>query len=94
MYNGLPIRILGDDADGNLILPFTKGAGSEAYMYILAFGEEENIYGLMGAGGMIDVVDFGETEAAPGHMGRIEFYPGLVCANKYALVRIDDVLAA
>jgi hypothetical protein len=93
-YQGIPFVIMGDGPDGAPILPVTETAGGDAMtggaatsIYLCAFGDEENIFGILGAGGTMDVQDFGETEAAPGHMGRIEFYPGMVNLSPYALVR-------
>jgi hypothetical protein len=93
-YQGIPFAIMGDGPDGKQILAQTELAdgsdpegGDSTSIYLCAFGDEENIFGILGAGGTMDVVDFGETEAAPGHMGRIEFYPGLVNLSPYALVR-------
>ena len=56
-------------------------------MYFVSFGEDENVYGLSGLGGSMEVSDFGETEAAPGHLGRVEWYPGLAIDNPFSIVR-------
>ena len=47
-------------------------------IYAIAFGTDENVYGILGLGGSFDVKDFGETEAAPGHLGRVEVYEAIV----------------
>lgn len=93
-YNGVPIRIIGDDKDGNAILDFdeTQGSSSEtASIYSISFGTDENVYGILGLGGSFDVVDFGETEASPGHMGRVECYPGVVVANSFSVARLKGI---
>lgn len=94
-YNDTPIRLIGDDKDGNAILDFNEDDGSANLdtmsIYLIAFGEDENVFGLSGAGGSIDVADFGETEAAPGHLGRVEWYPGVAIANPYSVVRISRI---
>lgn len=94
-YNGTPIRIIGDDASGNPILDFNEDDGAANFdtmsMYLIAYGTDENVFGLSGAGGSIEVMDFGETEAAPGHLGRVEWYPGVAIANPYSVVRITRI---
>lgn len=90
-YNGVPIRIIGDDKDGSAILDFDEdpgdGTSDTSSIYSIAFGTDDNVYGILGLGGSFDVVDFGETEASPGHMGRVECYPGVVVANSFSVVR-------
>ena len=97
-WNGVGIRIIGDDRTGSAILDFdeTKGSssGTVSSLYMVAFGEEENIHGLMGAGGTFEVVDFGETEASPGPLGRVEAYPGICIANPYRVVRVYGITHA
>lgn len=93
MWDGIPIRILGDDKDGNLILDFDETTGSSSVttsLYFVKFGEDF-VSGLLGAGGSMEVKDFGEQEASPGHMGRIEFYPGLAIFDKHSIVRLSGL---
>lgn len=78
-WNGIPLMVTGDGPDGKPIQDDTD-------IFMMATGDEENVFGILGAGGTMDVEDFGETEAAPGHLGRIEFYPGMVNLSPYALV--------
>tara|TARA_R100000458_G_C8273471_1_gene248368 strand:+ start:1066 stop:2004 length:939 start_codon:yes stop_codon:yes gene_type:complete len=96
-YNGVPIRIIGDDKSGAAILDFDETQGSSnvtSSIYALAFGTDENVYGILGLGGSFDVVDFGETEASPGHLGRVEVYPGVVIANSFSAVRLHGITNA
>jgi len=96
IYNGVPIRIVGDDEGGTAILGHDETQGSSAVassIYAMAFGTDENVYGILGLGGSFDVVDFGETEAAPGHLGRVEVYPGIVVANSFSVCRLAGVTA-
>ena len=90
-WNGIPVRIIGDDKDGSAILGYDEDPGDGASdctsIYYIAFGEDENVTGLLGLGGSFDVVDFGETESAPGHMGRVELYPGVAIYNPLSIVR-------
>ena len=97
IYNGVPIRIIGDDIGGTPILSHTETQGSSSVassIYAIAFGTDENVYGILGLGGSFDVVDFGETEAAPGHLGRVEVYPGIVVSNSFSVCRLAGVTVA
>ena len=97
MYNGTPIRIIGDDKSGNAILDFDEDQGSSSVtssIYAMAFGTDENVYGILGLGGSFDVKDFGETESAPGHLGRVEVYPGIVIANSFSVARLHGITNA
>lgn len=98
MYNDVPIRIIGDDRTGAAILDFDEdpgdGTSDTTSIYLVAFGEDENVYGLSGLGGSMEVRDFGEQESAPGHMGRVEWYPGLAIDNPYSVVRLYGVTQA
>ncbi|MFL0773154.1 MAG: major capsid protein [Prochlorococcus sp.] len=94
-YNGVPIRIIGDDISGTPILSHTETKGTSSLcssIYAIAFGTDENVYGILGLGGSFDVVDFGETEAAPGHLGRVEVYPGVVVSNSFSVCRLSGML--
>ena len=97
-YNDIPIRIIGDDKDGNPILGFDEDPGDDtpdtSSLYLIAFGVEENVCGLAGVGGSLDVRDFGETEAAPQHLGRVEWYPGVAVWNPYSVVRVHGITQA
>lgn len=93
-WNGIPMSIIGDDETGTAILGFDETVGGStdcSSLYFVRYGADEFVTGLMGAGGHFEVVDFGETEAAPGHMGRIEFYPGVAIFNQYAIVRVGGL---
>ncbi|HEX7099349.1 MAG TPA: hypothetical protein VF377_08900 [Acidimicrobiia bacterium] len=91
MYNDVPLRIIGDDREGNAILDFDEGGINGGSLYLVSWGEDENVFGLSGLGGSFDVRDFGEIEAAPGHLGRVEWYPGIAIANPYSIVRIANI---
>ena len=90
-YNDTPMRIIGDDIDGSALLGFDEDPGDAtsdtASIYYVSFGEDENVYGLSGLGGSMEVQDFGETQSAPGHLGRVEWYPGLAIDNPFSIVR-------
>jgi hypothetical protein len=95
MYNGVPYRFIGDDIDGSPILDFDEDPGDAtsdtASLYFIKFGTDEDVYGLSGLGGSFEVQDFGETQAAPGHLGRVEWYPGLAIDNPYSVVRLYGI---
>jgi hypothetical protein len=94
-WNGIPMRIIGDDKNGTAILGFDEDPGDAtsdtASIYFIAFGADDNVCGLAGAGGSMEVRDFGETEQAPGHLGRVEWYPGLAIYNPYSVVRFSGI---
>jgi hypothetical protein len=92
-WNDVPLRIIGDDETATAILGLDEplqpggGANSACSMYFIRYGEDL-VSGLLGMGGSFEVQDFGETEAAPGHLGRLEWYPGVAVFDKYAIVRV------
>lgn len=97
-WNGIPLTILGDcrDASGNTVatLPFTEDPGDAvtdcSSIYFVRLGEDD-VTGLLGKGGSFDVRDFGETQAGPQHLGRLEWYPGLAIFNRYSIVRLSSI---
>lgn len=93
-WNDIPLRIIGDDAVGDPILGWDETVGGDTTtgsLYLVSFGDGDGVTGLLGFGGSWEAKDFGETEAAPGHMGRVEIYPGIAVFNKYALVRVAGI---
>lgn len=93
-YNGIPINIIERlDSEGTF-LDFDETAGSSnvtASIYLLRFGDEF-IRGIQGEGGSVEVKDFGEIQSAPGHLGRIEWYPGLTVQHPRAAARLRGIL--
>lgn len=97
LWNGIPLRIIGDDKDGAAILDFDETRGSSnvtTSLYMVSFGDGEGLTGLLGLGGAFEVVDFGETENAPGHLGRVEAYPGVAIFNPHSVVRLAGITNA
>jgi hypothetical protein len=95
-YGGVPMHIIERDDDASTFLDFdeTQGASSvTASIYMIRFGEDY-VLGLQGAGGEMEVKDFGETEAAPGHLGRIEWYPGMAVHHPRAMARLKGITNA
>jgi len=95
-YDGVPFVITEDgmDSSGNIVplQPFTE-ASSTSSIYMAKF-DDENVSGILGAGGHFSIVPFGEQQAAPQIMGRMEWYPGLASFNKYGLVRYSNITNA
>jgi hypothetical protein len=95
-YNDVPIHLIGDDMVGSPLLPFTETQGASSVctsVYVVRYGDDL-LSGLLGANGHMDVRDFGEQQAGPYHMGRLEWYPGIAIFDPYAVVRIVGVTAA
>jgi hypothetical protein len=94
-YNGVPLKIIGDDHLGTAILPTNEVQGSSgsvcSSVYAVRYGSDTDLFGIMGLGGALQVEDFGEIQAAPQHLGRLEWYPGLACANKFSIGRLTGV---
>lgn len=99
-YDGIPYVILGDcvNSSGTIVpvLPFTEDPGDTVLdctsVYFVKFGPDD-ITGLLGKGGSMEVRDFGEQQASPSHMGRLEWYPGIGIFNKYSIVRVTGITA-
>lgn len=93
-YNGVPIHIIEREDNEGTFLAFDEDDGSSnldtASIYCVRFGEDY-VYGLRGAGSSLEVKDFGETEAAPGHMGRIEAYWGLAVGHPRSFKRLIHI---
>lgn len=97
-YADCPIRVVRREDDGSTILDFDEddavaGGGNldTASIYCVRFGSDY----VMGIQNMSlpSVKDFGETQAGPYHLGRIEWYCGMVVKHPRAaarLFRIDN----
>lgn len=97
-WNDIPIRTCGQVMDGsdNIVqaFPFTEDPGDAVLdcssIWFVKYGEE-NVCGLLGKGGSFDVKRFGEQQAAPARMGRLEWYPGVAVFDQYAVVRLSSI---
>jgi hypothetical protein len=100
-WNDIPIRTPGKviNASNAVVdaLPFTEDPGDAVLdttsIYFVKL-DTDNVYGIMGAGGSFNVQNFGETEAAPRRLGRLEWYPGLVVESPYSIVRLYGITNA
>lgn len=95
-YNDIPIHIVERLDNEGTYLDFDETAGASnvtASIYLVKFGDDY-VKGIEGEGGHMDVKDFGEIQSAPGHLGRIEWYPGLVVLHPRACARLRGLLNA
>lgn len=90
MYNGIPIRIVERMDDASTFLDFDENDGSgnmdTASIYAIKFGTEY-CHGIQHMS-MPSVRDFGEVEAGPYHLGRLEWYVGLVVKHPRSIARL------
>lgn len=103
MYDGMPLTLLGQVRNPSGLevdaLRFDQddgaggGGSTSTSMYFVKWGEDD-VTGILGAGGSFDVVDFGEQQADPTQMGRLEWYPGIAVFNKYSIVRLSGITNA
>ncbi|KKL60669.1 hypothetical protein LCGC14_2203000 [marine sediment metagenome] len=94
-YAGTPIRVVRREDDGTSFFGYDETQGSSsvtASLYITRMGSDF-LHGIQSKS-LPTVKDFGEVEAGPFHLGRIEWYTGLVLKHPRAAVRIHGILAA
>jgi hypothetical protein len=96
MFNGIPLRDIGNKADGTLIIPQTETKGTSSTcssIYAVRFGEDDGdraVTGLIGESG-VDVRDLGEITEKPVFRTRIEMFTGLAVFGPGA-ARLEGVL--
>lgn len=99
MYQGVPFEITEDGMDStDAIVPLqafdeTEGAANTSSIWLAKF-TDEHVSGLLGAGGHFSVNWFGELQAGPRQMGRLEWYPGFASFDPYGLVRFAGITDA
>jgi hypothetical protein len=97
MYADTPWYVIERTGDGSTMLDFDEdnggGTSDTASVYCVAFGPDKvhGIYNTTMGGKMIEVTDFGEIQAAPRHLGRIEFYPGMAIKHPRSAARLRGV---
>lgn len=97
MYADTPWYVIERTGDGSTMLDFDEdnggGTSDTASIYCVAFGPDKvhGIYNTTMGGKMVEVTDFGEIQAAPRHLGRIEFYPGMAIKHPRAAARLRGV---
>jgi hypothetical protein len=94
-YAGTPIRLVRREDDGTSIFGYDEdpgdGASDTCSMYCVRYGTDY-VHGIQNAP-LPSVKDFGEVQAGPYHLGRIEWYPGLVVKHPRAAARLYGILA-
>ncbi len=91
-YAGTPIRVVRREDDGSTILDFDETRGSSsvcASIYCVRFGSDQ-VHGIQSRG-LPSVKDFGEVQAGPYHLGRIEWYTGVVLKHPRGAARLGGV---
>ncbi len=94
-YAGSPIRIVRREDDGSSFFGYDETAGSSdvtASVYCTRMGSEY-LHGIQSKS-LPTVKDFGEVEAGPYHLGRIEWYTGLVLKHPRAAARLYGITNA
>ncbi len=89
-YSDVPIRVVERMDDASTYLEFNEDDGSSnldtASIYAVKFGME--YVHLIASGAIPSVKDFGEIQARPGHLGRIEWFFGEAIQHPRAAARL------
>lgn len=95
-YAGIPIRVVERTDDASTFLEFNEddadaGGGNldTASIYAVRFGSEY-VHGIASMA-LPGVKDFGELEARPGHLGRIEWYAGMAIEHPRSAARLYHI---
>ena len=92
-YAGTPIRIVRREDDGTSFFLYDEdpgdGTSDTASIYCTRFGADY-LHGIQSKS-LPTVKDFGEVEAGPYHLGRIEWYTGLVLKHPRAAGRLYGI---
>ena len=95
-YAGAPIRIIENQNDASTIFGFDEDPGDAVSdctsVYCVKFGTDW-VYGIANKP-LPGVRDFGEVQAGPWHLGRIEWYPGLVVKHPRSAARLYGITNA
>ena len=95
-YADATIRLMVREDDGSTILDYDEypgaGASDTASIYCVRFGTEF-IHGIQNSS-LPSVKDFGEQEAKPAHLGRIEWYCGMVMKHPRCAARLYGITDA
>jgi hypothetical protein len=95
-YAGAPLIVIQKENDQSSILAFDEdpgdGGDDAASMYVIKFGDEEDVFGILGNGGAWEVRFLtDEQESNPRDLRRINVYVGLVTAHPRAFARINSI---
>ena len=94
-YAGIPVMDIGNDEDGNPIIPQTETQGSSSVassIYIVRFGQDGGVVGLTNGG--VQAYDVGELDDKPAYRTRIEFYCAIAPLSLKSAAVIRGVLAS
>ena len=95
-YATCPIRVIVREDDGSTFFNYDEdpgdGTSDTASIYCVRAGTDY-VHGISNKS-LPGVKDFGETEAAPQHKGRIEWFPGLVVKHPRSASRLQGILNA
>lgn len=98
-YRDCEIAVIERTGDGNTVLDYDEDPGSgsalSASIYCVAFGDEL-VHGLYNNGGdaLIGVKQFGESQAAPVYLTRIEGIYGMAADHPRCAARLAGILNA
>jgi hypothetical protein len=97
-YAEVPIHIIEETGTGSTLLDFNEDPGDAtadtASIYCVSFGTDR-VHGIRnGSNRVVDVEDFGEIQAKPGHLGRIEAYYGMAIRHPRAAARLRGITNA
>ena len=95
-YAESPLIVIQKENDMSTILDFDEdpgdGGDDAASMYVINFGDEENVFGILGNGGAWELrMITGEKELNPRSLRRVSVYPGLVTAHPRAFARLNSI---
>jgi len=95
-YAGTPIRVVRREDDGSSILGYDEDPGDGtadcASVYAVKFGTDQ-VMGIQ-AKSLPSVKDFGEIQAAPKHLGRIEWFCGMCVKHPRGAARLYGITNA
>jgi len=95
-YAGTPIRIVRREDDGSTFLGYDEdpgdGTSDTASVYCIRFSSD-HVHGIQSKS-LPSVKDFGEVQAGPYHLGRIEWYCGVVVKHPRGAARLYGILDA
>jgi len=93
-YSGIPIRLIRREDDASSFFGYDEdpgdGASDTCSIYCVRFGSEY-VHGIQHSA-LPSVKDFGEIEARPGHLGRIEWYCGVAMKHPRSAARMYGIL--
>ena len=95
-YAGTVIRVVRREDDGSTFLDYDEDPGDAvsdtASIYCVRFGSD-HVHGIQSKS-LPSVRDFGEVQAGPYHLGRIEWYCGVVAKHPRGAARLYGILNA